>query len=314
MKRKIMLGFLSAVLAVCLAFGMAGCGFLDDTDTVTTSTSSTGSSSSSSSSSEDNSSNNGKNTATFEAVTIADNGYLTIIVESYEKDYLFGPAFKVYLENKTADTTIMFSITDAAVNGIMCDPLWAKEVGSGLKSYSYVYFSSLEDNGINYIKTVEMAFRAYDSDDWLADDLFEETVTLTVQNTTTESSTFSVASENGFSAVELVNSSGVLIKIIDYDEDYLLGPRFIVYIENSTDKTLMVTVDDVGVNGYDCDPYWATEVWAGKAKYSSMYWFSSTLSNYNIDAIQTVTFTLRAYDSDNWLSADIINKSVTVNV
>ncbi len=246
-----------------------------------------------------------ENDVSFEAVTIVDDDNITIRVESFEDN-----TFSFYLENKTESTSLMFSINNAAVNDVMCDPFWAKSLGAGLKTYSDVSFSSLSNYGINYIETVELELRVYDNDDWLADDYYNETVTLTVQNTSSDPSTFAVTSGNGYQSVVLVDSDGVKVTAIDYDEDYTWGPSFLLCIENSTDKNIMVTADDVGVNGFSCDPYWAKTVYAGKTAYSNMYWFESTLEENYIETIETVTFTLRAYDDDDWLSDDIVNVSV----
>ncbi len=248
-----------------------------------------------------------KNTASFEAVTIVDDDYITIKVESFEKN-----SFSFYLENKTESVNLMFAIDNASVNGVMCDTLWATTVGAGLKSYSDVTFSSLSSYGINYIETVELALRVYNSDDWFADDYFDETVTLTVSNTSTDPSTYVVTSDN-YQKVVLVDSNGVKVSVIDYDKNYTWGPSFLLYIENNTDKNIMVSADNVGVNGFSCDPYWAKEVYAGKVAYSNMYWFDSTLEECNIESIDTVTMTLRAYDSDNWSSRDIFNTTVQMS-
>ena len=68
----------------------------------------------------------------------------------------------------------MFSIQDASVNGMMCDPFWATEVMAGKKAYANVswFKETLEENGIDTIETIEFNLRVYDAEDWTADDLF----------------------------------------------------------------------------------------------------------------------------------------------
>ncbi len=243
----------------------------------------------------------------FEEVTVVDDDNLTIVVESFDTDR---NSFNLLLENKTDDVTLMFAADDVSVNGVMCDPLFATEVSPGMKSYADVTFYSLEDAGINYIESVDMSFRVYDSDDWTADNYFEGTATLTVENTSTEEATYRRSSENGFTEVVIAENDNVRVTVIDYDEGALFGPAFTLYIENFSDKNVMVSADDVAVNGVMCDPFWATSVSAGKNSYSDMDWSDSTLEENHIDEIESVQFTLRVYDGDDWSADDLFKDTV----
>ena len=72
----------------------------------------------------------------------------------------------------------VITIDDVSVNDFMCDPYWAETVAPGKKTYSDISWSesSLAGNGINYIENVEGRIKAYDSDDWMADDLFNQVI------------------------------------------------------------------------------------------------------------------------------------------
>lgn len=110
---------------------------------------------------------------------IIDNEYVTVIVTGYENDDIWGYSVQLFLLNKT-DKNIMFSIDNASVNGFMADPFYACSVSAGNCAFSSASWSdtTLEENGITEIEELEFVFRAYDDDDWFADDFANETITL----------------------------------------------------------------------------------------------------------------------------------------
>lgn len=109
-----------------------------------------------------------------------DNENCTMIVTGYEPDSTWGYRVHVYLENKT-DKNLMFSVNDAAVNGIMCDPFWATTVAPGMRSNTAISWltSDLEKIGITAVEVITLPVRVYNEEDWTADDILSETFTLT---------------------------------------------------------------------------------------------------------------------------------------
>ena len=111
-------------------------------------------------------------------VVLADNESAAVIAVGCEQDDDF--TVQLYLVNKT-DRNLMFSVDDASVNGYMVDPFYAHEVMSETSCFSEIswYESKLEENDIETVEDVEFTLRIHDADDWMADDIFNETVTLT---------------------------------------------------------------------------------------------------------------------------------------
>ena len=56
---------------------------------------------------------------TFEEVVVWDDENCTIKITGIDEDNLWGYTLKAYLENKTSDKTMMFSISSAAINGVL---------------------------------------------------------------------------------------------------------------------------------------------------------------------------------------------------
>jgi hypothetical protein len=108
-----------------------------------------------------------------------DNESCTMIVTGYDPDSEWGYSMNAYLENKT-DKTLMFSIQDAAVNGFMCDPFWAESVAPGKRSNTVISWlsSDFEENGIVQVESIVLPIRVYDNEDYLAENLIDESFTL----------------------------------------------------------------------------------------------------------------------------------------
>lgn len=116
----------------------------------------------------------------FEPQVLADNDACNVTATKAGMDSIWGYCLNLALENKTEDQTLMFSIENASVNGYMCDPFWACEVTAGKKANSEVnwYKETLEENGITEVTEIEFTLWVYDSENWEADDLFNETVVI----------------------------------------------------------------------------------------------------------------------------------------
>lgn len=103
-----------------------------------------------------------------------------MIVTGFDPESIWGYGMDVFLENRT-DKTLMFSASDVAVNGFMCDPYWAVEVAPGKKCNTQLTWSKadLEDNGITQVETFQLPIRVYDSDNWMDGEIFSGTFTVT---------------------------------------------------------------------------------------------------------------------------------------
>lgn len=115
----------------------------------------------------------------FEERTLVENDSVVMKLTGILEDPIWGYTLKVYLENKT-DKNLMFSVEDAAVNGFMCDPFWAAEVRAGMKANEEISFSKsdFEANGIQKVTDILFTLHVYDSDDWMAEDYVNQTVTI----------------------------------------------------------------------------------------------------------------------------------------
>ncbi len=246
----------------------------------------------------------------FEEVVAVDNEYCTIKITGIEEDSFWGYTLDVYLENKSADKNYMFSVDSASINGVMADPLFASEVAAGKKANKEIsWFESAIDADIGDFADIELNFRVYDNDDWMADEVAEQTVHI-----------YPFGQENAETFVRtpqdtdtiLIDNEYVTAVVIDYEEDEIWGYTANIFLQNKTDKTVMFSVNDASVNGFMADPFFAEEVDPGKSAFSSISWSDTTLDENGITQIETIEFTLRVYDNDDWMADDFVNEIVTL--
>ncbi len=242
--------------------------------------------------------------------TFVQNDDLTFSLMDTKEDGLFGYEWKVYLENNT-DKELMYSFEDVSVNGLMADPFWATEISAGMKANKEINWTGKDFKkiGIDEVTAVEFRLRVYDSDDWMADPLMNEVF---IYYPSGEENKTTFMREKKDTDQILVDNDECAITVIGYDPDDLFGYKVEVYLENKTDKNLMFSLDDASVNGYMCDPFWATSVNAGKTSFDDIIWYKSSLEEQNITEISSITLPIRVYDEEDWMADSVLEETFTL--
>ncbi len=247
----------------------------------------------------------------FEEMTVADNDQCLIQLKSIEIDPIWGYTIQAYIENKSSDTTYMFSLDNAAVNGVQTEPLFAVEVAAGKKSNEEINFAdqNLTEQEIGDFTDIELSFRVYDSNDWTAEPVAHESVHIYPYGE--EKATVFVREPQETDLV-IVDNDAVTVILTGYDEDSIWGYSANLYLVNKTDKNLMFSVDEASVNGFMSDPFWAKTISAGKCGFSAISWTDSALEENGITAVEEIEMTFRVYDSEDWSADDVYNEVVTL--
>lgn len=259
--------------------------------------------------SENNTDKTEKDKISFTELIVVDNEECSIKITKIDPKNLWGYTLKTQLENKSANKTYMFSVERAAINGVVCDPLFATEVAAGKKSNNDISFSDsiFEENEIGEYTDIELAFRVYDSDDWDADPVAEKTVHIYPYG---EDKATKFERKAQTSDTVILDNEYAQVIVTGYDKDEIWGYTVNLFLLNKTDKNIMVSTDNVSVNGFMADPLYATDVSAGKCAFSSMSWSDTTLEENNIKDVLEIEFELRVYDSDNWLGDDYAKETI----
>jgi len=243
---------------------------------------------------------------------IIDNEDLNItIIETYEDD-IWGYSLKVYLENKTSDKELRFRFDDVIVNGYVISAYFSYSLPAGTKAIKTVSLSSsdLEESGITSVDKIELYIRVYDSNDWSADDLVDNRYIIYPTGLSEEDI---VSPERPSSDTEyiLIDNEFVTFIIIETYEDSIWGYSLKIYLENKTDSELMFTWDDVSVNDFIIDPYWATTLMPNSKYISSISFSESDFEESNIEIVEKIVFKLKIYDSNDWMADDLVNSIYT---
>lgn len=251
------------------------------------------------------------NEISFTEVVVVDNDQCVIKITSVEDDRVFGFTLKAFFENKSSDKTYMFSVESAAINGVQCDPFFATEVAAGKKSNESIIFygDELKDYAVGDYTDIELTFRVYDTNDWLAEDVARETIHIYPygQDKATNFVRESKPTDN-----VLIDNEYVTVIVTAYEEDSIWGYTVNLFLVNKTDTKVMFSVEEASVNGFMADPFYAESVIAGKCAFSSITWYSTTLEENGITDVEELEFRLRVYDYDSWLTEDFANEKITL--
>lgn len=145
----------------------------------------------------------------------------------------------------------------------------------------------------------------------------EETVldepTDTEEDSPAEEAETKAEPEISFDGITVVDNDECSIMIKEIDPDNLWGYTLKALFENkSADKTYMFSVVSGSINGVLCDPYFATEIAAGKKSNDDISFSDSDLEDAEIGAYTDIELTFRVYDSDDWSADDVVYETVHI--
>ncbi len=118
--------------------------------------------------------------------------------------------------------------------------------------------------------------------------------------------------QSKFEETVLVDNANILFKITSVENDPVWGYTLKVQIENRTDKDLMFSLNDVSVNGYMCDPFFATTVTAGMKANKDISFSISSFKEIGIQQVTDIAFELRVYDSNNLAVDEILEEDFII--
>ncbi len=246
----------------------------------------------------------------FQEMTAVDNEECSIVLTELEPDSFWGYTVKARLENKSADKTYMFSLENASIDGVECSDLFAADVAPGKKANEEISLSDseLKENGVTDFSDIELSFRVYDSDDWMADPVARETVHIYPYGE--ENATVFVREDQPEDIV-LVDNDEVTVIVTASEDDEIWGYSTKLFLVNKTDKNLMFSTDEASINGYMFTSLFASTVSAGKCEFTSMSWLDSEMEENGITEVEEIEMRLKVYDDDNWSGDYLVDEVVT---
>lgn len=240
---------------------------------------------------------------------LINNDSCQVIITSIDTQNPSGYTINVELVNKT-DSSQMFSVKYATVDGLSVDPNWASEVGGGAAKESSITFHKSDYAAYNLGFTdIQLVFVVNDS---------VETSTQITQKAVIiypygEGTATRYTRKGADSDVVLIDNAAMKVTYIGSTNDDVWGYSANVYIENKTGTNLWVAGTDVAVNGTALDPFWGTTVPANSSAYSSICWTTSQLSGAGITEVSSIEMLLGANNYDDWEALQVSSEAVTIN-
>ena len=243
---------------------------------------------------------------------IIDNENCTFTIKSASQNAYVGMTVEVLLENKT-DKTLLFTWNNTSVNGFMHDPFWAEEVAPGKKANSTINFDTyqLESYGVESVDEIEFTLHVYDSDDFMAHPYVNEVFTIYPTGLSAETMVYPPRESKAGEQVIVDNEDVTfIIESAGVDGSFY---NLRCYLSNKTDKNVMISWEDVSVDGFMIDPLWAVTVAAGKQAVTEVSFLRSDLTDNGIENPGQIEFKLSVSDYDDWMADPILEQVYTWN-
>ena len=219
---------------------------------------------------------------------------IKITAKEYVNDVIWGDGIKVLIEN-SGDKNLGVSCNALIVNNYMITDLFSSTVAAGKKANEIIYLSSseLKAAGIEKVGQVELSFHVYDSDSY--ESVFD-TELISIQ--TSYYNEMDIVPEDA--GTELLDQNGVRIVGKVVDENSFWGTAVLLYLENNSGKNVIVSCDNMSVNGFMVTPYLYSSVYDGKMAIDEMTIMSSDLEENGIATIENIELSFHIIDADSF--------------
>ncbi len=228
---------------------------------------------------------------------VYDEDNVKITVTGLSNDNIFGAKINVTVENK-GEKDILVQADAMAINNIMVTPVFSCEVAAGKKANDSIEVmgSELKKTGIELFKEIDVIFNIIDPDS------YERIGGSGLVKLTTDLDK-SYNQKINTEGVTAYDGDGVKIVIQKLSDDEVLGATNVdVYIENNSDKTLVITADNVSVNGLMINPLFSSEIIPGKVAIDEMSFLKSKLTENGITKISEIELNFTIMDIESFTS------------
>ena len=244
-------------------------------------------------------------------LVLVDNENCTFTVTGTEFNDHLGLQIHVLCENKSG-RPLMFSWNNVSVCGFMYDPLWAEEVAAGKKVNTTIGIDTfaLEQMNVDSVDAITFDLQVQDSEEFMEAPIVNESFTIYPTGKQPDQVVFPEYQHTDGETV-IVDNEDVTFIIMNVDDELAEYYTLNCYIANHTNRNLMFFWDDVSVNGFMVNPFWALSVAAGKQAYTEIIFFRSDLDQQDIEVVQDIEFRLQVSDNDDWEADYLLDQVYT---
>ena len=234
---------------------------------------------------------------TLAETVLFDQDGIRITATGLSTDSLFGPELNLLVENDSAQN-IVVQPNYCMVNGYMMDGLLSADVAAGKKANETLDFLSnaLARCGIETITDIELDLVVSDGDSWQT---LYETGPVILQ--TSAAGQYTQTYDD--SGEEIYNQNGIRVVAKSVNDD-LFGMGIKFYLENNTDKAIIVNTDNVSVNGYMMTDLFYSDLAPRSHAVDTLTLLGSELEDNHIDTITDAELSLQITDADYYQTID----------
>lgn len=233
--------------------------------------------------------------AVIESTVLVDQDGIVITAQELVEDEIWGTGIKFLVENNSSKSQTI-GCDYAVVNNFMMTSLpFGVDVAAGKKSNEILYFSNdvMEGADIQTITDMSFVFRAVDPDTY-------QTVFTTQEVSLSTSAAGSYEQSVPSDGKELYNENGVRVVGRYVEEDTLWGAGIVLLIENTGESDIILSCDDMSINGFMVSPFFSARVNSGRMALSNITITSSDLEENGIESVEDVEMVFKALNPDNY--------------
>lgn len=234
---------------------------------------------------------------TLDETVIYDADGVRITATGLDTDGLMGPELTLRIENGTAQNLVVQPAW-CTVNGYMMSDLFSADVAAGKTANESFYFPStaLARCGVDTVAEIGLQLKIIDGGTY-------QILTTTEGVTLQTSAAGSYTQTYDDSGEEIYNANGVRVVAQQMTED-LFGQNLCFYVENTSDRAVVVESEDVSVNGYMVSNFFYADVVPGARAVEPLTLLNSELEDNGIETVDTVEFSLKLVDPDSFSTID----------
>jgi type II secretory pathway pseudopilin PulG len=207
-------------------------------------------------------------------------------------DSIWGTEINLLVENNS-DKDIGIGTDAVIVNGYMINDLTSIECTAGNKANDSVtlFSSELSAAGIEHIGQVELYLHTFDPDTY---EIGASSGCITIKTSDYDN----MDTEVDIDGTVLYDAENVKIIAKYVDEDSFWGSAVLLYLENNSDKNIIVQCENVSVNGFMVDAIMSDDIYAGKKCISDITLYQSSLDENGITDIETIETSFTILNED----------------
>ena len=226
-----------------------------------------------------------------EPKVIVDKKGIKITVKSLNYGEFDDVELKMLIENNS-DQNIIVQHDALVINGIMIDALFSEDVVAGKKANGVlsIPLDDLKNANISKIKDIEIDLNILDKE---YDTIFTE------KNIKLQTDNIDYIQNYENDGKLVFEQDKIKVKVLRVDtKNSVFGADVYFYIENNTEKDVIIQVDDVSVNGFMIDPIFSSDIKAGKKIYDEMTFSEDDLKENDIKNIKTIELKFNVMDKE----------------